>query len=134
MQDATSEHRCRGQLELAELGWTWAALDGGMGWGKWEAGQWLKNSVAPWAVVVLAFNLSTWEAEAGRCLSSSQPGLQSEFQDNQSYIEKPCLEKRKNPMERKSQFRDSASAFWACLVYVCIWYMYVCYRQCVQSP
>jgi hypothetical protein len=26
----------------------------------------------------------------------SQPGLQSEFQDSQSYTEKPCLEKQTN--------------------------------------
>jgi hypothetical protein len=39
------------------------------------------------AVVAHAFNLSTWEAEAG------QPGLQGEFQDSQGYTEKPCLEK-----------------------------------------
>jgi hypothetical protein len=25
-----------------------------------------------------------------------QPGLQSEFQDNQGYTEKPCLKKKKN--------------------------------------
>jgi hypothetical protein len=45
------------------------------------------------AVVAHAFNPSTWEAEAGRFLSSRQPGLQSEFQDSQGYTEKPCLEK-----------------------------------------
>jgi hypothetical protein len=28
-----------------------------------------------------------------------QPGLQSEFQDSQSYIEKPCLEKKKKNEE-----------------------------------
>jgi hypothetical protein len=33
-------------------------------------------------VVAHAFNPSTWEAEAGGFLSSSQPGLQSEFQDS----------------------------------------------------
>jgi hypothetical protein len=33
-------------------------------------------------MVVHAFNPSTWEAEAGGCL----PGLNSEFQDSQSYI------------------------------------------------
>jgi hypothetical protein len=42
--------------------------------------------------VAHAFNPSTLEAEAGRFLSS---GLQSEFQDNQGYTEKPCLEKPK---------------------------------------
>jgi hypothetical protein len=34
-------------------------------------------------------------AEAGGFLSSSQPGLQGEFQDSQGYIEKPCLKKPK---------------------------------------
>jgi hypothetical protein len=33
----------------------------------------------------MAFNPSTWEAEAGESLKG-QPGLQSEFQDNQGYI------------------------------------------------
>jgi hypothetical protein len=41
-----------------------------------------------WAVVVHTFNPSNWEAEAGRFLSSRQPGLQSEFQDSQGYTEK----------------------------------------------
>jgi hypothetical protein len=42
-----------------------------------------------------AFNPSIWEAEAGGFLSSGPgpPSLQSEFQDSQGYIEKPCLEK-----------------------------------------
>jgi hypothetical protein len=43
-------------------------------------------------VVAHAFDPSTWEAEAGRFLSSS-PGLQSEFQESQGYTEKPCLVK-----------------------------------------
>jgi hypothetical protein len=30
-----------------------------------------------------------------------QPGLQSEFQDSQGYIEKPCLEKQKNKNKQK---------------------------------
>jgi hypothetical protein len=55
-----------------------------------------KKYVGDLGVVVLAFNPSTQEAEAGRFLSSRlAPGLQSEFQDSQSYIEKPCLEKPK---------------------------------------
>jgi hypothetical protein len=45
-------------------------------------------------VVAHAFNPSTWEAEAGGFLSL-RPGLQSEFQESQSYTEKPCLEKPK---------------------------------------
>jgi hypothetical protein len=47
-------------------------------------------------VVAHAFNPSTQEAEAGRFLSSSQPGLQSDFQDSQGYTEKLCLEKQTN--------------------------------------
>jgi hypothetical protein len=46
-------------------------------------------------MVAHAFSPSTWEAEAGGFLSSSQSGLQSEFQDSQGYTEKPCLEKPK---------------------------------------
>jgi hypothetical protein len=47
-------------------------------------------------VVAHAFNPNTWEAETGGFLSSrGQPGLQSEFQDSQSYTEKPWLEKPK---------------------------------------
>jgi hypothetical protein len=38
-----------------------------------------------------AFNPSTWEAEAGGCLSS-RPAWSTEFQDSQGYTEKPCLE------------------------------------------
>jgi hypothetical protein len=49
-------------------------------------------------VVVHAFNPSTQEAEADRFLEfeASLPGLQSEFQDSQSYTEKPYLKKSKN--------------------------------------
>jgi hypothetical protein len=49
-------------------------------------------------VVAHAFNPSTWEAESGGFL----PGLQSEFQDSQGYIEKPCL-KNKNQQTNKKQ-------------------------------
>ena len=45
-------------------------------------------------VVVHTFNPSTQEAEAGGSLGvRGQPGLQSEFQDSQGYIEKSSLEK-----------------------------------------
>jgi hypothetical protein len=50
-------------------------------------------------VVVHAFNSSTWEAEAGRFLSS-RPAW---FQDSQSYTEKPCLEKPKKKKKKKEQ-------------------------------
>jgi hypothetical protein len=54
----------------------------------------IKSNIVP-GRVVHAFNPSTWEAEAGRFLSSvrGQPGLQSEFQDSQGYTEKPCPKK-----------------------------------------
>jgi hypothetical protein len=45
-------------------------------------------------MVAHTFNPSTWEAEAGGF--QGQPGLQSEFQDSQSYAKKPCLEKTNN--------------------------------------
>jgi hypothetical protein len=45
-----------------------------------------------WAVVAHAFNPSTWEAEAGRFLSS-RPAWSTEFQDSQGYTEKRCLKK-----------------------------------------
>jgi hypothetical protein len=41
--------------------------------------------------MVHAFDPSTPEAEAGEYQSSSQTGLQSELQDIQNCIEKPCL-------------------------------------------
>jgi hypothetical protein len=58
-------------------------------------------------VVAHTFNPSTREAEAGGFLSSSQPGLQSEFQDSQGYTEKPCLEKqtKQNKTKQKQQQR-----------------------------
>ena len=46
-------------------------------------------------MVAYAFDPSTWEAEAGRFLSSRPAGLQSEFQDSKGYTEKPCLKKKK---------------------------------------
>jgi hypothetical protein len=53
-------------------------------------------------VVAHAFNLSTWEAEAGGFLSLRPgPGLQSEFQDSQGYTEKPCLKKQKQKQTNK---------------------------------
>jgi hypothetical protein len=58
-------------------------------------------------MVAHAFNPSTREAEAGGFLSSSQPGLQSEFQDSQSYTEKTRLEKQnktKNKQTKKLGF------------------------------
>jgi hypothetical protein len=34
-------------------------------------------------------------------LVRDQPGLQSEFQDSQGYIEKSCLEKKKKPKQQQ---------------------------------
>jgi hypothetical protein len=52
------------------------------------------------AVVVHAFNPSTWEAEAGRFLGG-RTGLQNEFQDSLGYTEKPCLKKSKKKKKKK---------------------------------
>jgi hypothetical protein len=53
-------------------------------------------------VVVDAFNPSTWEAEAGRFLSSRPArSIQSEFQDSQGYTKIPCLEKQKTKTNKK---------------------------------
>ena len=47
-------------------------------------------------LVAYAFSPSTQEAEADEPLwVRGHPGLQSEFQDSQSYAEKPCLKKPK---------------------------------------
>jgi hypothetical protein len=54
-------------------------------------------------VVAHAFNPSTREAEAGGFLSSRPACLQSEFQDNQGYTEKPCLEKQKQNKTKQQQ-------------------------------
>ena len=55
------------------------------------------------AVVAQAFNPSSQEAEAGRSLCiQGQPGLQSEFQDNQGcHTEKPCLKKAKTKLKQR---------------------------------
>jgi hypothetical protein len=57
-------------------------------------------------VVAHAFNPSIWEAKAGGSLSSRpawSTGLQSEFQDSQSYTEKPCLEKQNKTKQKQKQ-------------------------------
>jgi hypothetical protein len=51
-----------------------------------------------WAVVVHAFNPSTWEVEAGR-ISEFKASLVyrvSSRMDSQGYTEKPCLKQNKN--------------------------------------
>jgi hypothetical protein len=54
-------------------------------------------------VVAHAFNPSTWEAEAGRFLSSRPVWSTSEFQDSQGYTEKPCLEKQNKTKQNKTE-------------------------------
>jgi hypothetical protein len=55
-------------------------------------------------VVAHIFNPSTWEAEAGRFLSSRPVWIQSEFQDSQGYTEKPCLEKSEKKNKCTKEF------------------------------
>jgi hypothetical protein len=44
-----------------------------------------------------------------------QPGLQSEFQDNQDYTEKPCLKKQKqNNTNKKFRFHSTDYCFQCC--------------------
>ena len=43
------------------------------------------------------------QAEEDRFLVWGQPGLLSEFQDNQGYTEEPCLKKQKNKQKTKKQ-------------------------------
>ena len=57
-------------------------------------------------MVVRAFNLSTWEAEAGGFLSSRPAWSTEWFQDSQGYTEKPCLEKQTNKQTNK-QTKDT---------------------------
>jgi hypothetical protein len=53
-----------------------------------------------WVVVAHAFDPSTWEAKAGRFLSS-RPTWSSEFQDSQEYSEKTCLKNKKQKQKQK---------------------------------
>jgi hypothetical protein len=54
-------------------------------------------------VVAHTFNPSTWEAEAGRFLSSRLAWSTDEFQDKQGYTEKPCLENQPTNQPKKIQ-------------------------------
>lgn len=58
-----------------------------------------------------AFNPNTQEAEVGTALGVwGQPGLYSEFQDNQSYVERPCLIKiKKKNKKRRHKGRRKGS-------------------------
>jgi hypothetical protein len=51
-------------------------------------------------MVVYVFHHSTQEAEAGGTLCVwGQPGLQSQFHDSQSYIERTCLHVSNNKID-----------------------------------
>ena len=52
-------------------------------------------------MVAYPFNSNTWEAEAGRSMSSRIAGLHREFQDSQGYTEKLFWKKKKQKQQRK---------------------------------
>jgi hypothetical protein len=83
-----------------------------------------KKSLGP-GVVAYIFNLSTWEAEAGRFLVQGQPGLQSELQDSQGSTEKPSLEnKNKNKKQKTNkQKKKSLGSLNHCAHQVCPRYL-----------
>jgi hypothetical protein len=56
-------------------------------------------------MVAHAFKLSTWETEAGKFLSLSQPGLQSEFQDSQGLHRETLSRKTKKKKRKKKKKR-----------------------------
>ena len=61
-------------------------------------------------LVVHTFNPCPWEAEAGRpLLVGGQPGLQSDFQDSDSYIVRPCLVKTNKNYKSKNQLGDGGA-------------------------
>ena len=53
-------------------------------------------------IVAHTFNPCPWEAEAG-LLDGGQPGLQSDFQDSDSYIVRPCFVKTNKNYKSKNQ-------------------------------
>ena len=57
-------------------------------------------------MVAHAFKPSTWETEAGEFLSSSQPGLQSEFQDSQGLHRETLSRKTKKQNKTKQNKKD----------------------------
>jgi hypothetical protein len=69
-------------------------------------------------VVVHAFNLNTWETEAGGFFSLRPAWFQSEFQDSQSYTEKPCLEKQTN---KRKQALSSLVRKTCSIIKLCFW-------------
>jgi hypothetical protein len=55
-----------------------------------------------------------------------QPGLQNEFQDSQSYTEKPCLEKPfKKKKKKKNEFATKTSKYFLKILWDWLANMYV---------
>jgi hypothetical protein len=65
-------------------------------------------------VVAHTFNPSTQETEAGRFLDfwfRGQSSLQSEFQDSQSYTEKPCLDPPPKTKQNKTKTNKNKNKY-----------------------
>ena len=63
-------------------------------------------------MVVHAFNLHTQESEAGgSLLVQSRLGLQSQFQDSQSWTEKPCLTKQQQQKEEEEEEEEEEESY-----------------------
>jgi hypothetical protein len=75
-------------------------------------------------VVVHDFSANTWEAEAGRYVGG-QPDLHSEFQDNQGYAKKLCLEKQKQKQKNKKRQREKEKDYFYSN-FLCIGFLTVC--------
>ena len=86
---------------------------------------WLEPDIAVWeallghekyrrrqVVVEHAFNPRTWEAEAGKFLSSRPTWSTEWVPGQQGYKEKPCLEKKERERERKLQRRTLSTSHW----------------------
>jgi hypothetical protein len=65
------------------------------------------RSEGSWAVLEHAFNPVLGRQRQVDFWVQGQPGLQSEFQDSQGYIEKACLEKQKNKQASKKVLKVS---------------------------
>lgn len=69
-------------------------------------------------MVVLTFNLSTWEAEAGRV--HGLPGLPSDFQDHQGKTERTCFFSPLPKMNIMKLFYDFEKVLHVLILYVCV--------------
>ena len=83
----------------------------------WTGGPGFYKKAGWPGVVVLAFNPSTWEAEAGGFLSLKPPWSTKWVQDSQGYTEKPCLKKKKKsrltkPWGQVSKQHPSMGSAW----------------------